>query len=420
MGTETRTTATTEAAAEVGEEAGPGGRAGTASRAAAGVRDAVAALAEGFAAERRERQQRDRLDPADLAALADAGLLRTGLPVDRGGLWYDLATSARGICEIFRALARGDSSLALTASMHPAVLAFWLATPEVDGPDAEAWRRQRETIFATVEGGAWWGTITSEPGSGGDVSRTRTVAQRDTSDDQAPERGWRLTGQKHFGSGTGVTSYMLTTAVADGEDQPDWFYVPVAGRAFDGGDGITLVAPWDGHGMVATQSHALAFDGAGAVRSAWPGHLGDLIDNAAPFLGTLFTAVVLGIVEEAVDTARSQLAPRAATLRAFEQVEWTQAEVEAWTMAQVYEGALRAIESGRPAGCAAMRAKAAGAQLAESCLGRLCRALGGGTFSRRSPFGHWFEDVRALGFLRPPWGLTYDGLFFDSLAPTAP
>jgi hypothetical protein len=36
--------------------------------------------------------------------------------------------------------------------------------------------------------------------------------------------------------------------------------------------------------------------------------------------------------------------------------------------------------------------------------------LGGGTFSRSSPFGFWLEDVRALGFLRPPWGLAYEQL----------
>jgi hypothetical protein len=56
--------------------------------------------------------------------------------------------------------------------------------------------------------------------------------------------------------------------------------------------------------------------------------------------------------------------------------------------------------------------------LAESCLGRLCRVIGGGTFARRSPFGHWFEDVRALGFLRPPWALATDGLIADSWEPT--
>ena len=384
------------------------------------VREAVGALARGFAAQRRERQQRQELDPADLEALAGAGLLRAGLPEARGGLWGDMASAARGICEIYRVLARGDSSLALTTSMHPAVLAFWLATPEVPEPDADRWRRQRETVFDGVEQGAWWGTITSEPGSGGDVARTRTQAVRSAGEGagEGDAEAWRLTGQKHFGSGTGVTSYMLTTALPDGEDEPDWFYVPVAGNALDGSQGITLVAPWDGHGMAATQSHALAFDGAPAVRFAWPGHLGELIGNAAPFIATLFTAVVLGIVEEAVDTARQQLAPRAEGMRPYEQVEWAQAELEAWTMAQVYEGALRAIESGRPARGAALRAKTAGAQLAESCLGRLCRVLGGGTFSRRSPFGHWFEDVRALGFLRPPWGLAFDGLIVESWEPT--
>ena len=44
--------------------------------------------------------------------------------------------------------------------------------------------------------------------------------------------------------------------------------------------------------------------------------------------------------------------------------------------------------------------------------------IGGGTFARRSPFGHWFEDVRALGFLRPPWALATDGLIADSWEPT--
>jgi hypothetical protein len=55
------------------------------------------------------------------------------------------------------------------------------------------------------------------------------------------------------------------------------------------------------------------------------------------------------------------------------------------------------------------------AGLAEATLLRLTRVLGGGTFSARSPFAHWFEDVRALGFLRPPWGLAHDSLFLTSL-----
>jgi hypothetical protein len=56
------------------------------------------------------------------------------------------------------------------------------------------------------------------------------------------------------------------------------------------------------------------------------------------------------------------------------------------------------------------------AELAESATGRLCRLLGGGTFSRGLPFGQWHEDVRALGFLRPPWGYAFDRLFDLSCA----
>jgi len=97
-------------------------------------------------------------------------------------------------------------------------------------------------------------------------------------------------------------------------------------------------------------------------------------------------------------------------LRPYEQVEWTRAESEAWLAAQAYEGMLRAVESKPLPNREVLIGKESVADLAESCLLRICRVLGGGTFSRRSPFGHWFEDVRALGFLRPPWGLAYDAL----------
>ena len=372
------------------------------------VRRAVEEVANGFAADRRERQLRTGLQEEDFAALAGASLLATGLPAERDGLWRSVAESTRPICEIYRTLARGDPSVALVCSMHPGVLSFWLATPQAPEPCTAAWRAQREAVFDTVHQGAWWGTITSEPGSGGDVSRTKAVARRNGD-------GWRLSGQKHFGSGSGITSFMLTTAVPEGEEGPDWFYVPVEGRPFDGSACMTMVAPWDGQGMRATQSHALSFQDCPAHRIAWAGHLDDLVAAAAPFIATVFTAVVLGVVETAVATARAQLAPRSSSLRPYEQVEWAQAELEAWTLEQAYEGALRTIEAGGGAMGAALRAKTISAQLAESCLLRICRVLGGGTFARHSPFGHWFEDVRALGYLRPPWGLAFDGLLADSL-----
>ena len=371
----------------------------------AAVLESVTKIAGTFASRRHERQRRRELDPEDFSTLRDAGFLLTGVPAERGGLWVDVPRSTRPIAAILRTLARGDPSVALVSAMHPAVLGLWLATPEVPAPHTDAWVAQRREVTESALAGAWWGTITSEPGSGGDIANTKAVARFDG-------RGaWRVSGQKHFGSGSGVTSFTITTAVAEGEQAPDWFYVDMRGRAWDGSDGVRLIAPWDGHGMQATQSHAMAFEGAPATRIAWPGNWKVIADAASPFIGSLFTAVILGIVDEAIECARHDLAPKKDRLRAYERVEWTRAELEAWLAVQAYEGMLRAVEHAPFPHGTVLRGKIAVAELAESVLQRICRVMGGGTFARHSPYGFWFEDVRALGFLRPPWGLAVDALY---------
>ena len=301
--------------------------------------------------------------------------------------------------------------------MHPSVIAFWLASPD---PSQAEWEQQRRAVFESAAAGEQWGTITSEPGSGGDISRTRAVATPiDVEADPAlPGVSFALTGDKHFGSGSGIADRMMTTAVAEGEDGPMIFVLDMRDRPWDGTAGLRLLAPWDGIGMRATQSHAMRLEGAPAVRMAWGGRLDALTAAAGPVVATLFTSVVLGILDEAVGLAREQLRGRASALRAYEQVEWSRAEQDHWLAVQAYEGALRSVEAGGfTATHGALRAKEAVADLAEATLLRLTRVLGGGTFSQRSPFAHWFEDVRALGFLRPPWGLAYDLLFLTSFGP---
>ena len=367
-----------------------------------------------FATERRERQQRRELVAADFAQLREAGFLLTGVPVDQGGIWQSVQQSTRPLCELLRTLAHGDSSVALVCAMHPTVLSFWLTKSQVPEPFQTAWEAQRRHIFQTVCEGAWWGTIASEPGSGGDVTKTQTVARPGPTDGV-----FRLTGQKAFGSGSGITSYMLTTAIPEGEAAPDVFFLDMRNVAWDDTAGVTLTAPWDGHGMAATQSHALRFTDFPATRIAWPGHVSDLMESGGGHNQSLFTAVIVGIVETALEAARLQVARRRETLRAYEQVEWTKAEQDGWLIQQAYEGMLRAVEEGRGGRRNSVQGKMAIAELAESATGRICRVLGGGTFSRSSPFGHWDEDVRALGFLRPPWGLAYDNLLMASLATLA-
>jgi alkylation response protein AidB-like acyl-CoA dehydrogenase len=381
---------------------------------AAELETAIREIATGWRTERAERQARRHLDRADFDALRDAGLLAMVAPVGAGGLWESAETSVRPVCGLYRLLASADPSVALVSSMHPAVIAFWLSSPD---PSQADWEEQRQAVFASAVAGEQWGTITSEPGSGGDIGRTRSVATALDVAPFLPGRSYAVTGDKHFGSGSGVTDRMMTTAIPEAESDPTIFVLDVRDRPWDGSAGLKLIAEWDGMGMAATQSHAMRLERAPSVRLAWNGKLDPITRAAGPFVATLFTAVVLGVFDSAIALAREQLRNKADQLRAYEQVEWSRAEQDHWVAVQAYDGALRAIEGGdaNVAFHGALRAKQAIADLAEQSLLRLTRVLGGGTFSQRSPFAHWFEDVRALGFLRPPWGLAYDTLFVTSL-----
>jgi len=366
------------------------------------LRENVQAIATQFAERRPERQLRRHLDPADFAQLRDAGLPLVGVPQAVGGLFVSAARSTRPIAELLRCLARADSSVALVCSMHPAVLSYWLTAPHELAADP-IWRQQCQEIFQSVLDGHWWGTITSEPGSGGDITRTRAIATREEG-----EAGYFLTGEKHFGSGTGLMAFMVTTAVPTGEQQPDWFFVDLRNQRWDGSRGVRLVAEWDGQGMTATQSHSLSFENFPATRMAWPGHLLEVAKNAGGLIGCLFTSVIVGICDEAFRLAEQHLAGR--TLEAFEQTEWTRARIDYWLLQQALEGMYRAVESQGDPRQEVLLGKTAVAELSETLLTRLCRVLGGSTLNRRSPFGCWLADVRALGFLRPPWPLAFKTL----------
>ena len=366
-------------------------------------------LSARFALERPERQRRRELAAADFDALMDAGFHLTGAPPDMGGLNSGVAEFTRPLCEMLRILAHGDPSVALVASMHPAVIGGWLEVAEAPLPYAKAWEKQRRTVFETALNGCWWGTIISEPGSGGDPSKSRATAKRVASDDAS----YLITGQKHFGSGSGITSFMITQAVPEGEAAPDVFYMDMRGIPWDGSAGVSLTAEWDGHGMTATQSHAMSFTDMPATRAAWP-------DNrqrqrareiAGRPAGHLFTSVIVGVVEAAVDAARQQVRSKRDAMRPFEQVEWSRVEMEAWLIQQAYEGVLRDVESGGNTTRSGLLCKEAVAELAESALLRISKALGGGAYSRSTPYGFWLQDVRALGFLRPPWGFAFDRIF---------
>ena len=184
----------------------------------------IDALATRWQGERADRQARRHLERADFDALADVGFLLAAVPVEQGGLWESVAASTRPMCAALRRLAAADASVALVLAMHPAVLSYWLAS---DGEEDGAWQEQRRArALASAADGRQWGTITSEPGSGGDIMRTKTRAEPGAGAGAAiPGQGYVLTGDKHFGSGFGISDYMFTTALPDGEEIPAAFFM---------------------------------------------------------------------------------------------------------------------------------------------------------------------------------------------------
>ncbi len=360
-------------------------------------------IADAWAPQRAERQRRRHLDRADFDALRDAGYLLCAVPSDLGGLWRSVPESTRFVSELLRMLARSDPSVALVAAMHPAVLQPYAALPD----DAVAgWPEQRRWIYQTVLDGGQWGTIVSEPGSGGNSALSKAEL---SVDDQGRDV---LSGRKHFGSGSGVTSYMITNALAEGASAPGTLFLDVRNVPWDGSTGMKIIAEWDGHGMAATQSHSFQFENFPVIKclltTSFP---------AAGFIATLFSAVILGVTEAAMAAAREELGRKRDAASHYQRSEWSQAELEEWLLHQAYEGMLREGETGGSA-FRLLQGKTAMAQLAESLTLRLTRIVGGSTFGRGSPYGFWFEDVRALGFLRPPWVLAFDNLWAMSWAQT--
>jgi hypothetical protein len=122
-----------------------------------------------------------------------------------------------------------------------------------------------------------------------------------------------------------------------------------------------------------------------------------------------FTAVITGIIEVAVDTARKAVLKDATALRPYDKMEWTKIETDFWVLQQAYAGMIVQIETSSQPSVA--KAKLAVAEIAESIMTRICRVVGGASFARTSPYGYWAQDVKALGFLRPPWPLAYDQLW---------
>src|SRR5258708_15323961 len=123
---------------------------------------------------------------------------------------------------------------------------------------------------------------------------------------------------------------MITSAMPAGEDAAGLFFLDMRGGRWDGSAGVKLTAPWDGHGMAATQSHAMAFTDFPATRSAWPTSFVNFMEPVGGLISACFTAVVVRLVEMAVEAARREVTRRRDPPPAYERVEWTTAQADSW------------------------------------------------------------------------------------------
>ena len=373
------------------------------------ILEAIPKLAMEWASQRQDRQQRIEADPQDYDQLRKLGVHLMSVPVEFGGTWESISQFARPFCTMLRTLAQGDPSITLASAMHQGVLGSW-RIPSVPEPYNDAWQKQRREVFSTVADGAWWGTIVSEPGSGGDTGLTRTAC---VPEDQGSLK-YRMSGQKHFGSGSGLTSFMTTRAVPQGDTAPDLFFLEVRNQPWDGSTGMKLAAPWRGHGMMSTNSHAFEFENFPATRVAWPGHQAELMAANSGVGGMSWCSVIAGIVDAAMDYTRERLREtrtQGSTVRAYQQTEWTVAEQEAFLIDRAWEGTLQTLDTGKIDRRVILMTKESIARLSESVLSRLCKLTGGSAYTWYCPLGAWLQDVQALGYLRPPWALAYDNLY---------
>ena len=186
-----------------------------------------------------ESASRDRLRTPPLEQLeliAGSGLLAIAVPPEHGGP----GLPASVVAEVFRGLARADSSVAQLLLAH-FVLLDTLAELPADHPTARL-------IFADVLAGAQLGNAAAERGT----KHGWTHSTRATPD---PTGGWRFNGRKYYATGSlGARWIAVSALVAEGH--------PVTGFVDPAAEGLTLaLEDWSSFGQRSTFSGTVLLDG---------------------------------------------------------------------------------------------------------------------------------------------------------------
>lgn len=329
-----------------------------------------------------------RVDPETLRFLLRSGLLTSTLPSELGGAGVSLLSYTSRVA----ALARVAPSAALLGVMPSATIAI-ARLPEELVPAGErgAFRARRKKMADEALAGRIFGVANTEPGSGGDLKNTKTVAEVDS------EGQTRLTGYKAFAS-FGAKADVWMCSARDDEGIVEAYLVSASAP------GLTYVGNWDAVGMRGTESLAIQLQAAPAEDVL--GYRGMLEGPNARHFSTLgFAAVFAGVARGAFDEARA-----VAGTSALADVKLVEVEARVEAAESLIESVSRVCETWplprgakRRANLAKTFAAEAGVFAAETAV----LLLGGRVYARAGRAARLLRDALAGPLLRPPLPLAY-------------
>ena len=293
--------------------------------------------------------------------------------------------------ETLRLVATGSPSTALMLAMHTSILANFLIDPRhVPAPERAAFEQQRDQVWQQAVEGKFFAVANSEPGSGGDVHRSRATV-----------RNGKLEGIKSFASaGTFADFYMATAR--DQHSVLDYYLVRNDPAT------VSIESPWDALGMRASESVTLRFSGTPVVGVL--GYRGMLDGVSNRHWSTLsFTAIFVGAAEALLEEARQGAAGM------LQQVE----TVNFHLTLQACRAFLRHCVAEEP-----QLADAAYRRLVRDCKVFVTRALAreatalftaqsGRAYGFSSAYSRLFRDLMAGPALRPPMAMAFDDIWDD-------
>lgn len=256
----------------------------------AGVREAIAPVLVRLARTAAERERTRDFAFDDVRALADAGVVRVGLPVADGGAGGTL----RDVVDVVVEIARADSSVA--QALRSSFLTAHQVTSRADLPHRAA------LVERLRDGDLFAGTANERAGGpGGEVT---TTARRDGD-------GWVVDGAKYYSTGGLYAQWFSAQAVTD-DGTLVRFTVPTDR------EGVELLDDFDAVGQRLTASGTTRLRGV-RVHADEAVVVGEVAPPANPWQGAwaqlYLASVQAGIAARALDDAVTFVRERARPIK---------------------------------------------------------------------------------------------------------